>query len=103
MTPIYLKFPNETTADSVLNRQVPTAWDTEGDPTAFEPVPNYVNVSVIGVMYEKQEILDPENPPEPVALDGWHVNVLLVDGEDREPLSEYEIVPEHPRRMWSLA
>ena len=57
-------------------------------------------IDTIGIMYEAQEVLDPENPPEPVALDGWHVNVRVVGSEDADVLQPFTVVPEHPRRVW---
>jgi len=97
---LYLKFSNESQANSVLYTEVPTAWDEEGEPTAWEPRANYQNIDVLGILYEQQEIPDPENPPTPVPLDGWHVNVRVVEGEDSEPLEPFSIHPEFPRRIW---
>ena len=99
MTPIYLKFPDEATATSVLCEQVPVAFNDEGEPTEFMPVPRYRNIDVIGPIYEPSD--DPE--AEPVPLEGWHVNILALDSEDTDPLAAYEVIPENPRRMWSLA
>jgi len=62
--------------------------------------PKYQNIDVLGVLYEKQEIPDPENPPTPVPLDGWHVNVRVVEGEDPQPLEAFSVHPTLPRRIW---
>lgn len=96
----YLKFTDEAQANSVLYTKVPTAWDEEGEPTEFYDKPNYANIDTIGIIYEPQEVLDPENPPEPVPLDGWHVNVRVVAGEDADSLAAYEVHPTVPRRVW---
>ena len=95
---LYLVFPDEQTAQSVLTR---TEGAVEADPEngidAVEgyQVPNYQNIDTIGVMYDET---DPENP---VALEGWHVNVLLLDGEDTGALEEYAIPePSTPLRKW---
>ena len=97
---LYLKFTDQAQAQSVLYTEVPTEWDEEGEPTAWYTQPNYANIDMIGIMYEAQEVLDPENPPEPVAIDGWHVNVRVVGNEDADVLQPFTVVPEHPRRVW---
>lgn len=61
--------------------------------------PNFANIDTIGVIYENQPIPDPENPPEPVPMEGWHVNVRLI-GEDGSALEPFKVEPEHPRRVW---
>ena len=101
----YLRFSDEAEANSVLYTQEPTEWDNT-DPenpiaTAWEPRPNYANIDTIGVIYEGGEWDDEgEVVTEPVALDGWHVNVRLVDGEDAKPLKKYTVTPSAPRRVW---
>jgi len=100
---LYLKFTDEAQATEYLYTQVPTAWDEEDgmvNPIEFESRPNYANIDTIGTIYEPQEIVDPENPPEPVALEGWHVNVRVIAGEDGEPLQQFSVVPQNPRRVW---
>ena len=96
---LYLKFESEAQATEVLYTQVPTEWDEEGEPIAWYSQANFANIDTIGTIYEPQDIPDPENPPEPVALEGWHVNVRLV-GEDPTPLEPFMVEPEHPRRVW---
>jgi len=100
MTDLYLKFADEAESRTVLYTQVPTEWNEEGEPTEWYEQPNYANIDTIGVIYEPQEIVDPENPPEPVALEGWHVNVRVVGAENAEPLQPFAVVPESPRRVW---
>lgn len=97
----YLKFTDEAQAESVLYTEVPTKWDEEGEPTAWEPKPNYANIDVIGIIYTGGE-WDAEGNvvTEPVALDGWHVNVRVVEGEDAEALEAYAVTPTTPRRVW---
>ena len=100
MIDLYLKFIDETQAIETLYTEVPVEWDEEGEPTAWTMQANYANIDTIGIMYEAQEVLDPENPPEPVAIDGWHVNVRVVGSEDADVLQPFTVVPEHPRRVW---
>jgi hypothetical protein len=63
---------------------------------------NYKNIDVLGVLYEKQDIVDPENPPEPIPLEGWHVNVRVMPDENGEPLEAFKVNPEPMtwRRIW---
>jgi hypothetical protein len=98
---LYLKFTDEPQANSVLYTEVPTAWDEEGEPTEWEPKPNYANIDTIGIIYEGGE-WDAEGNviTEPVALQGWHVNVRVVAGEDGEPLQQFSVIPQSPRRVW---
>jgi hypothetical protein len=98
---LYLKFTDEAEANSVLYTKVPTEWDEEGEPTEFYDKPNYANIDVIGVIYEGGE-WDAEGKTivEPAALQGWHVNVRLVEGEDPTPLEQYAVTPTTPRRVW---
>jgi hypothetical protein len=98
---LYLRFDSETQASSVLYTEVPTAWDEEGEPTEWEPKPNYANIDTIGTIYEGGEWDKEGNViTEPAALQGWHVNVRVVAGEDGEPLQQFSVIPQSPRRVW---
>jgi hypothetical protein len=101
MSDLYLRFDSEAQANEYLYTQVPTEFDEDGEPIAWYSQPNFANIDVIGVIYEPQEIVDPENPPEPVPYDGWFVNVRVVAGEDAEPLEPFSIDPQpYPMRVW---
>lgn len=108
MTDFYLKFASEEEANAVLYTVHPAVYEVDmetGAPTdkvvsEEYTTPNYRNIDVLGVLYEKQEIVDPENPPEPVPLEGWHVNVRVVGDEDSAPLQPFAVVPTLPRRIW---
>jgi hypothetical protein len=98
---MYLKFDSEAQATEYLYTQVPTEWDEDGEPIAWYSQPNFANIDVIGTIYEPQEIVDPENPPEPVPYDGFFVNVRVIAGEDAEPLMPFSIDPQpYPMRVW---
>jgi hypothetical protein len=101
MTDLYLSFPDEAAAKAVLYR-IEGAVEATEDTEAVEgyEVPNYANIDTLGILYERQEVTDPENPPEPVAIPGWHVNVRVVGGEDAEPLQAFEVHPATPLRVW---
>jgi hypothetical protein len=103
MTDLYLAFTDEAAANAVLFTQEPTEWDEEGNATAFEPRPNYRNIDTIGVIYKPTgEMLMGEDGeyPEMAPIDGWHVNVRLVDGEDAEALEPFVVQPKSPVRVW---
>lgn len=94
----YLRFTNEAEANAVLYTAHPAVTDEEGNETApAYTMPNYANIDVIGTIYEPQ--IDESTPP--VALDGWHVNVLLMDDEDETPILPFETVPSNPIRKWA--
>jgi hypothetical protein len=97
----YLSFPDEAAAKAVLYR-IEGAVEATEDTEAVEgyEVANYANIDTLGVLYERQEVTDPNNPPEPVAIPGWHVNVRVVGGEDAEPLQAFEVHPATPMRIW---
>ena len=100
---LYLKFTDEAQATEVLYTQVPTKWDEEDgmvNPIEFESRPNYANIDVIGTIFEGGE-WDAEGDviTEPVALEGWHVNVRVID-EDPTPLEPFAVIPTTPRRVW---
>jgi septum formation inhibitor-activating ATPase MinD len=100
-TDLYLKFADEAESIAVLYTKTPIKWDEEGEPIEWQTTPNYMNIDVLGVLYEKQEVVDPENPPEPVPYDGWFVNVRVVAGEDASPLEPFSIDPQpYPMRVW---
>jgi hypothetical protein len=105
MSDFYLKFVDEEQAQEVLYTKVVDEWsepedpDVEPIPLRWHYVPNYVNIDTIGVIYEPQP--DTEPPPEPVAYDGWFVNVRVVS-EDPEPLLPFSIDPQpYPIRIWA--
>jgi septum formation inhibitor-activating ATPase MinD len=97
---MYLKFESEEQANSVLMQRIVTSIEDDVV-TGFYEVPRYTNIDTIGIIYEPQEIVDPENPPEPVAYEGWFVNVRVIAGEDAEPLMPFSIDPQpYPMRVW---
>jgi len=106
----YLKFTEESQANSVLYTKVPTAWSEsvsmDEPPVATEWMdkPNYDNIDIIGTIYnptgEATTNEDGFEVPVMVALDGYHVNVRVVGSEDASVLSPYAVVPSIPRRIW---
>jgi hypothetical protein len=102
----YLAFASESEANNVLYTLEPTEWDNSGEepvPTAWEPRPNYANIDTIGIIYKPTgEMLQGEDGeyPEMAPIEGWHVNIRLVDGEDGEPLEPFVVQPKTPVRVW---
>lgn len=102
MQDLYLKFPDQNTADELLYDQVPTQFNSDGDPISYEPRPKYMNTNTLGIIYEGGSWDSEGNeitPPKP--LSGWHVNIRLMSGEDASLLVPYQVFPTVPRRVWA--
>ena len=101
---LYLKFKDEAQAKSVLYRiEGAVEADPENGIEAVEgyEVANYRNIDTIGIIYTGGEWDEEGNVvTEPVAMDGWHVNVRVVAGEDAKPLKAYEVAVNSPLRVW---
>lgn len=82
---LYLKFKDKAEADAALY--------TEGSA-------NYANIDVIGVIHKPTGETDADGNPIMAALDGWHVNVRVVD-ENATVLEQYQIHPTVPLRVWA--
>ena len=110
MTDFYLRFTDQAQADSVLytNTPVLAVVDPEGNvitPAGEDIVtPNFANIDVIGTIYRPtgEATTNEEGMEVPVmaALEGYHVNVRAVDGEDTSALTNFAVVPNHPQRIW---
>lgn len=106
-TDYFLKFPDEATATSVLYRTAPVIEQpvplqpVDGEPveppTEPAPIPNFRNIDTIGAIYRTVE------GEEPVAAEGWHVNVRVLPDEDSSALDQYRINPDpsSPVRVWA--
>ena len=81
---LYLSFPDEASAKAVLYRTEGATEDTEGT-----EVGNYANIDTIGVIFKDEQ-----------AIEGWHVNVRLVEGEDATALEPFQVSPATPSRVW---
>lgn len=84
---LYLKFPDEATATSLLY-------------SGEEPA--YTNIDVIGTITEGGQWDEEGNElVAPTVIEGWHVNIRLIEGEDAEPLLPYLVTPSSPIRVWA--
>jgi hypothetical protein len=104
MTDLYLSFPDEAAAKAVLYRIEGAAEATE-DTEAVEgyEVANYANIDTIGIIYKPTgETTEQDGMAVPVMapVEGWHVNVRVVD-EDAEALQAFEVHPATPMRVWA--
>jgi hypothetical protein len=96
-TDYYLRFSDQEQATGVLYTTHPAVTDDDGNVLVEGYLtPNYANIDVLGVLYERND--DPE--AEPVPLQGWHVNVRVLSGEESAILDQYAVNPTLPRRVW---
>lgn len=93
MTTRSYRFPDAQTFTAFLPKGALPDGET------YQPLPdNVIAMRVIGVLYEggvfdqAGEMVQP-----PVALEGWHVNVL---GEPGESWAPYEVFPKAPRSVF---
>jgi hypothetical protein len=109
MQPLCLSFIDEEQALPILYTYVPIEYGVDENGNATQEVateayykPNYQNISTLGVVYKRApKILPPDYEPEPYPAPNWGVNVLLLDGEDIEPLRPYICEPKNPIRVWA--
>ena len=94
---LYLKFPDEATANAVLYEEFPLRLDDDLNVLETYQAPRYnMSIDTIGVIY-RVDNTDPENPvytPE----DGWHVNTR---GPITLELEAFSVIPTNPRRVWA--
>lgn len=122
MTDLYIKFTSADEADPILFDTIETYVDENGFPVAPDMDGNYpadaviktekrskfLNLDIIGDIYKPTgetttvEGPDGEEMTVPVLekLDGYHVNVRPVDGEDTSALTPYAVTPANPVRVW---
>ena len=105
MTDLYLKYADEAESfETLYGKKEEIIIGEDGEeiiilvPDLTKPL--FANIDTIGVIYEPMPDPLPEPPPEPAAMEGWHVNVRVVAGEDAEPLQQFSVVPQSPRRVW---
>jgi len=101
----YLAFTDEAAAKAVLYR-IEGAVEATEDTEAVEgyEVANYANIDTIGIIYKPTgETTEQDGMAVPVMapIDGWHVNVRVVEGEDTEALQAFEVHPATPLRVWA--
>lgn len=106
MQDYYLKFANEAEAHAVLYRKEGVVEADLENGIESQPgydVPLFFNIDHIGTVYKptgKMLQTDEGEVPEMAPLDGYHVNVRLVN-EDGAALEAYKVEPKQPVRMWA--
>ena len=105
MQDFYLSFSDEAAAKAVLYR---IEGAVEANPEmgieareGYE-VANYANIDTIGVIYKPTgNTIDTDDGPMPetAPIEGWHVNVRVVN-EDPTPFEQYIVTPATPVRVW---
>jgi hypothetical protein len=106
----YLKFTDESQANSVLYTKVPTAWSEavsiDEPPVATEWMdkPNYDNIDVIGAIYRptgEYTFVEGSEESVPVMADvgGYHVNIRNYTVAPE--LDAYVVVPTNLYRTWA--
>jgi hypothetical protein len=103
MQDLYLSFPDESTAKSILYRIEGAQEATDKTPAVegYE-VPNYANIDTIGTIYKPTgKMLQSENGEYPATAPilGWYVNVRVVS-EDASALEPFKVTPSTPMRVW---
>ncbi len=93
----FLKFPDEAAAMAALFDA-----ETVGEQTLQKP--KFRNVDVIGAICRPTGTHSEVNGmivPNMEALDGFHANVRLVEGEDSQALEALRVYPTNPARVWA--
>lgn len=93
MKDYFLRFANKTESDSIL-------YIVEQDEEETVVTPRFANIDVVGTIHRPTGALDADGNPVIAPLDGWHVNVRVVDGEDDAALLPYAVTPANPQRVW---
>ncbi len=107
MQDLFLSFPDEAAAKSVLYRiEGKVEADLANGIEAREgyEAPNFRNIDTIGVIYKPTgEMLQGEDGPYPemAPIPGWHVNVRVMPGEDASVLQAHAVTPATPVRVWA--
>ena len=99
---ICLKFTDEAQAKSVLYTEHPAILDAEGNTlTEAYSTPNFRNIDIIGQISKMTGETDVNGEPVMITLEGWHVNVFLLPGEDIATLEPFTVTPLTPSRVWA--
>jgi hypothetical protein len=92
MTDYLHKFPDEATAQTALADyyDAEAGWKTGGKDYALDPV---------GILTAETDELDEEGNAIFALLDGWHVNLRVLDDRP-DPAPTYAVTPTNQRRVW---
>lgn len=86
------KFPDEATAKTALADyyDAEEGWKTGGEGYALD---------VVGILTGETGEVDEEGYAVSAPLDGWHVNLRVLDDRP-DPAAEYSVTPTYQRRVW---
>jgi len=109
MQDLCLSFTDEAESIPVLYTFIPTEYEVDIDGNLTDVVktegyfqPNYQNISVIGIVYQRAPIpTPPDYEPVPYPAPNYGVNIRLLDDENIEPLQPYIVEPRKPVRVWA--
>jgi hypothetical protein len=120
-TDFYIKLPSEADMPTILNafyRQDSTTVvdpetgeehvQLEGEPYLVSTTHDYA-IDIVGVIYRPtgETLTDDEGNEyaETAPLDGWHVNIRLLNDTMREAVeaiaADYGVLPNTPARVWA--
>jgi hypothetical protein len=96
-----LRFPDEQMA-FVAAQSLDAVVTTEDGPRVVRFTQRYA-IDVIGIIVLPATYDEQGNKlTDPIILDGWHVNLRIIDGSDiPSDLVQYVITPAHPVRVWA--
>jgi hypothetical protein len=83
-----------------------TTMVADGDAYLVMNTPDYA-IDLVGEIFEPTGTMleeDGVSYPEVGALEGWHVNIRLLNGNrlsDLKALSAYHVTPQTPHRVWA--
>lgn len=100
MTDLYLAFTDEAAANAVLYEEFPLKLDEDLNVIETYLAPKYRNIDTIGVIYKPVGEPDADGVQSMAPIEGWHVNVRLVEGEDGAALEPFVVQPSTPVRVW---
>lgn len=106
---LFLKFNSEEEAIQYLYDVIPSETNEEGEVIKqTELRPKFKNIDTIGFMYKKTGETEEQKVGDDVIevpvmeqVDGWHVNVRVVTGENYSSLQKFSITPKAPQRVWA--
>lgn len=97
----FFKFPNMETSFALVQAAGLTTKDEHNEDTLVRFTNQYA-IDVVGTIYEPTGImLEGEDGlfyPETAPIDGWHVNVRILDGDLPVEFNQYEVFPTNPSR-----
>lgn len=106
MIEIYLKFPNQETAVEMAQQSGLYAVDSHGGQRLIS-ASHKMAIDVVGTVYEPTGSIVTHNgivSPEMVPLDGWFINISVLDPGypiPTEALAPFLITPGPAHRRWA--